>query len=270
MTKTEQLINYIAKKAVTCENNCRIDYKLYDEFGVKKGLRDENGKGVLVGLTNISHIHSFVENEAGERVPCEGKLWYRGYDIIDLVRGFREEGRYGFEEATYLLLFGNLPNETELSNFKQVLGGMRRLPKSFTRDVIMKAPTKDIMNSLSRSVLTLASYDEDAADLSIENVLRQCMMLISVFPMMAVYGYHAYNHYLQDDSLYIHRPDPDLSAAENILRMLRPDKQYTDLEAHVLDIALVLHMEHGGGNNSSFTTHVITSAGSDTYSVVAA
>jgi citrate synthase len=224
----------------------------------------------LVGLTNISHIHSFEGNEAGERVPCDGKLWYRGYDIIDLVRGFREEGRYGFEEATYLLLFGNLPDEKELEKFQKVLGGMRRLPKSFTRDVIMKAPTKDIMNNLSRSVLTLASYDDNAADLSIENVLRQCLMLISVFPMMAVYGYHAYNHYLQDDSLYIHRPDPSLSAAENILRMLRPDKQYTELEAHVLDIALVLHMEHGGGNNSSFTTHVITSAGSDTYSVVAA
>ena len=270
MTKNEQLITYIAKKAVTCEMNCRIDYSLYDEFGVKKGLRDEDGKGVLVGLTNISHIHSFENNEQGERVPCDGKLWYRGYDIIDLVRGFREEGRYGFEEATYLLLFGTLPNEKELNAFKQVLGGMRRLPKSFTRDVIMKAPSKDIMNSLSRSVLTLASYDDNAADLSIENVLRQCLMLISVFPMMAVYGYHAYNHYLQDDSLYIHRPDPNLSAAENILRMLRPDKQYTELEAHVLDIALVLHMEHGGGNNSSFTTHVITSAGSDTYSVIAA
>ena len=270
MTKKEQLITYIAKKAVTCEMNCRIDYNLYDAYGVKKGLRDENGKGVLVGLTNISHIHSFEENENGERVPCDGKLWYRGYDIIDLVRGFRNEGRYGFEEASYLLLFGNLPDEQELQNFRQVLGGMRHLPKNFTRDVIMKASSKDIMNSLSRSVLTLASYDENTADLSIENVLRQSLMLISVFPMLAVYGYHAYNHYEKDDSLYIHRPDPNLSAAENILRMLRPDKQYTDLEAHVLDIALVLHMEHGGGNNSSFTTHVITSAGSDTYSVIAA
>ncbi len=270
MKKTEKLISYIAKKAVLCEDNCRIDYKLYDEFGVKKGLRDDNGKGVLVGLTNISHIHSFEPNENGEMVSCDGKLWYRGYDIIELVRGFRKEGRYGFEEATYLLLFGDLPNKKELTAFKQVLADMRQLPKSFTRDVIMKAPSKDVMNNLSRSVLTLASYDEDVADLSIENVLRQCMMLISVFPMLAVYGYHAYNHYEKDDSLYIHHPDPELSAAENILRMLRPDKQYTDLEAHVLDIALVLHMEHGGGNNSSFTTHVITSAGSDTYSVIAA
>lgn len=270
MTKNEQLITYIAKKAVTCELNCRIDYDLYNTYGVKKGLRDEDGKGVLVGLTNISHIHSFENNEQGERVPCDGKLWYRGYDIIDLVRGFRNEDRYGFEEATYLLLFGNLPNERELADFRKVLGGMRRLPKNFTRDVIMKAPSKDVMNNLSRSVLTLASYDDNAADLSIENVLRQCLMLISVFPMMAVYGYHAYNHYERDDSLYIHRPDPKLSAAENILRMLRPDKQYTELEARVLDIALVLHMEHGGGNNSSFTTHVITSAGSDTYSVIAA
>ncbi len=270
MKENEKLISYIAKKAVLCEDNCRIDYKLYDEFGVKKGLRDDNGKGVLVGLTNISHIHAFEPNEDGELVSCEGKLWYRGYDIIELVRGFRQEGRYGFEEATYLLLFGDLPNKKELALFRQVLADMRQLPKSFTRDIIMKAPSKDIMNSLSRSVLALASYDDDVAELSIENVLRQCMMLISVFPMLAVYGYHAYNHYEKDDSLYIHHPDPELSTAENILRMLRPDKQYTDLEAHVLDIALVLHMEHGGGNNSSFTTHVITSAGSDTYSVVAA
>ena len=270
MSKTTNMMNYMAEKAVICEENCRIDYKLYDEYGVKKGLRDKNGMGVLAGITNISHIQAYDTNENGEKVPCEGKLLYRGYNVNDLVRGFVEEKRFGFEETTYLLLFGQLPNPQELQEFTEILAQLRTLPTNFTRDVIMKAPSKDIMNTLSRSILTLASYDDNPSDLSMNNVLRQCLMMISVFPMLTVYGYQAYNHYECDDSLYIHRPDPKLGMAENILRMLRPDKQYTDLEAHVLDIALVLHMEHGGGNNSSFTTHVVTSSGSDSYSVIAA
>ena len=270
MSKTTNMMDYMAEKAVICEENCRIDYKLYDEYGVKKGLRDKNGMGVLAGLTNISHIQAYDTNENGEKVPCDGKLLYRGYNVNDLVRGFVEEKRFGFEETTYLLLFGQLPNPQELQEFTETLAQLRTLPTNFTRDVIMKAPSKDIMNTLSRSILTLASYGDNPSDLSMSNVLRQCLMMISVFPMLTVYGYQAYNHYECDDSLYIHRPDPKLGMAENILRMLRPDKQYTDLEAHVLDIALVLHMEHGGGNNSSFTTHVVTSSGSDSYSVIAA
>lgn len=270
MTKKNDLKNYVAEKAVICEKNCRIDYDLYDTYGVKKGLRDKNGTGVLAGLTNISHIQAYRTTEDGQKVPCDGKLLYRGYDIMELVRGFVQEQRFGFEETTYLLLFGQLPNQQELQQFTKVLAQLRTLPTNFTRDVIMKAPSKDIMNTLSRSILTLASYDDNASDLSMQNVLQQCLMMISVFPMLAVYGYHAYNHYECDESLYIHRPDAKLGMAQNILRMLRPDKNYTELEAHVLDIALVLHMEHGGGNNSSFTTHVVTSSGSDSYSVIAA
>ncbi|MBR5319089.1 MAG: citrate/2-methylcitrate synthase [Peptococcaceae bacterium] len=270
MSQKNEFSYYIAEKAAICEKNCRIDQKLYEEYGVKKGLRDKNGTGVLAGLTNISHIQAYDVDEEGNRVPCDGKLLYRGYDVTQLVRGFVQEKRYGFEETTYLLLFGRLPDRAELLQFTGMLAQMRTLPTNFTRDVILKAPSKDIMNTLSRSVLTLAAYDDYASDLSMTNVLRQCLMLISVFPMLTVYGYHAYNHYECDESLYIHRPDPELGMAENILRMLRPDKSYTNLEAHVLDIALVLHMEHGGGNNSSFTTHVVTSSGSDTYSVIAA
>ena len=207
--------------------------------------------------------------ENGQKIPCDGNLWYRGYNVIDLVKGF-EGKRCGFEEVAYLLLFGELPSGEQLHNFCEVLATARHLPTNFTRDVIMKAPSADLMNSLTRSVLTLASYDDDIRDTSLQNVLMQCMKLISEMPMLAVYGYHAYNHYVCDESLYIHRPQPDLSTAENILLMLRPDKKYTELEAQVLDAALVLHMEHGGGNNSTFTTRVVTSAGSDTYSVIAA
>jgi citrate synthase len=252
-----------------CVENNAIDSGLFDEYGVKRGLRDKNGKGVLAGLTNISFIKSSEEID-GKSVPCEGQLYYRGYNIYDLVRGFQNDGRYGFDECAYLLLFGKLPNAEQLIEFKKTLGYSMTLPTNFVRDVIMKAPSHDIMNSLTKSVLTLASYDDSVTDMSLDNVLRQCLMLISVFPMLSVYGYHAYNHYECDDSLYIHRPDPKLSAAENILRMLRPDMSYTPLEASVLDAALVLHMEHGGGNNSTFTTRVVTSAGSDTYSVIAA
>lgn len=262
------LVDYTDKYEEICEGTDLIPGELFDVYGVKRGLRDKNGNGVLSGLTHISKIEAF-KNVDGKKVPCDGKLWYRGYSIIDLVRGFSEK-RFGFEEITYLLLFGKLPNVEELQTFKRVLNTSRTLPTNFTRDVIMKAPSKDIMNSVTKSVLTLASYDENMTDPSISNVLRQCLQLIGILPMLSVYGYHAYNHYECGESFYIHRPDENLSTAENILLMLRPDKKYTELEARVLDIALVLHMEHGGGNNSTFTTRVVTSAGSDTYSVVAA
>ncbi len=259
---------YYGDYATLCREADRIDLALFDRYDVQRGLRDKNGNGVVTGLTNISRIESFKMVD-GVKTPCEGKLWYRGYDCIELVKGFRQK-RYGFEEAAYLLLFGELPTEEELKNFRHVLASERTLPTNFTRDVIMKAPSSDIMNSMTRSVLTLASYDKNCKDTSIENVLRQCIGLISLFPVLAVYGYHAYNHYENDDSMYIHRPSKKLTTAENILMMLRPDKKYTELEARVLDIALVLHMEHGGGNNSTFTTRVVTSSGSDTYSVIAA
>ena len=251
-----------------CERNDRIPPELFKEFGVKRGLRDVDGTGVLAGISNISRIDAF-KTENGKKIPCDGQLWYRGYNVIDLIQGF-EGKRFGFEEVAYLLLFGELPDTAKLGAFKSMLEECRQLPTNFTRDVIMKAPSKDIMNSLTRSVLTLASYDETIADQELHTQLEQCIKLISVFPMLAVYGYHAYNHYICDDSLYIHRPQEGLSAAENLLLMLRPDKAYTELEARVLDIALVLHMEHGGGNNSTFTTRVVTSSGSDTYSVMAA
>lgn len=260
--------SYLAEYAAICRQEDEIDEALFDQHGVLRGLRDKNGNGVVSGLTNISRIEAFQMVD-GVKTPCEGKLWYRGYDCIELVNGFRNR-RYGFEEVAYLLLFGRLPSQKELAQFEEVLAANRTLPRNFTRDVIMKAPSSDIMNSLTRSVLTLASYDKNCCDNSIENVLRQSIELISIFPMLAVYGYHAYNHYSNDDSMYIHRPMKKLSTAENLLMMLRPDKQYTELEARVLDIALVLHMEHGGGNNSTFTTRVVTSSGSDTYSVVAA
>lgn len=265
----EEFYSFISSQSKQCNDNFVIDPELYDKLNVKRGLRDKNGNGVLAGLTSISSVESFkIEN--GEKIPVDGTLLYRGYNINDLVNGVVNAKRYGFEETAYLLLFGKLPNQKELKDFCGVLGNLRCLPTNFVRDVIMKAPSKDIMNTLTRSILTLASYDENAADNSIENVLRQCLMLISELPMLAVYGFHAYNHYECDDSMYIHRPDPELSTAENILRMLRPDMKYSHLEAEVLDIALMLHMEHGGGNNSTFTTHVVTSSGSDTYSVMAA
>ena len=253
------LVEYTDIYGKICENTDLISADLFDEYGVKRGLRDKNGNGVLSGLTHISKIEAFKKVD-GQKIPCNGKLWYRGYN----------GERFGYEETAYLLLFGRLPNLTELEEFKRVLNASRTLPTNFTRDVIMKAPSKDIMNSITKSVLTLASYDDNLADPSISNVLRQCLQLIAILPMLSVYGYHAYNHYECGDSFYIHRPDENLSTAENILLMLRPDKAYTDLEAKVLDIALVLHMEHGGGNNSTFTTRVVSSAGSDTYSVVAA
>lgn len=259
----------VSSLAAKCETASAIDTELYSKHDVKKGLRDKNGVGVLAGLTKISCIESH-DTVDGKKVPCDGRLYYRGYNILDLVKGHGQQDNFRFEEITYLLLFGELPTRQELDEFKEILADMRRLPTNFVRDVVMKAPSKDMMNSLAKSVLTLASYDDKVSDLSISNVLRQCLMLISEFPMMAVYGYHAYNHYEKDGSMYIHRPDPNLSTAENILRMLRPDMKYTKLEAMVLDLALVLHMEHGGGNNSTFTTHVVSSSGTDTYAAMAA
>ena len=251
-----------------CEQNDRIDPTLFETFGVKRGLRDKDGKGVLTGITNISRIDAFEERD-GKKVPCDGKLWYRGYNVYDLIKGLRGK-RYGFEETAYLLLLGDLPTAAQIKEFNDTLVRCRDLPTNFIRDVIMKAPSKDLMNSLTRSVLTLASYDDTVGDGSLQTQLEQCIKLISVFPMLAVYGYHAYNYYVNGDSMYIHRPQPELSTAENLLQMLRPDRSYTPLEAHVLDTALLLHMEHGGGNNSTFTTRVVTSSGSDTYSVMSA
>lgn len=264
----ENINDYSKKQADMCIDNDSIPKALYTDYGVKKGLRDENGQGVLTGLTNISSVRAFDVID-GEKVPCDGELLYRGYDVTKLVKGAGDK-RFIFEESAYLLLFGELPDATQLEEFRHIIANCMELPTNFTRDVIMKAPSADIMNSMTRSILTLASYDDRKDDLSIENVLRQSIQLISTFPMLAVYGYHAYNHYQRDDSMYIHRPDKELSLAENFLRMLRPDMKYTPLETHVLDIALLLHMEHGGGNNSSFTTRVVTSSGSDTYSAIAA
>ena len=264
----ENINDYTKKQADMCIDNDSIPKALYTDYGVKKGLRDENGQGVLTGLTNISSVRAFDVID-GEKVPCDGELLYRGYDVTKLVKGAGDK-RFIFEESAYLLLFGELPDATQLEEFRHIIANCMELPTNFTRDVIMKAPSADIMNSMTRSILTLASYDDRKDDLSIENVLRQSIQLISTFPMLAVYGYHAYNHYERDDSMYIHRPDKELSLAENFLRMLRPDMKYTPLETHVLDIALLLHMEHGGGNNSSFTTRVVTSSGSDTYSAIAA
>ena len=249
--------------------NTVIDQSLYAKFDVKRGLRDIDGKGVRTGLTDISEI---LQNKIvdGKTVPADGQLFYRGYNINDIVDGFVADGRFGFEEVVYLLLFGDMPKAKELEDFRGLLGSYRTLPTNFVRDVIMKAPSADMMNTLARSVLTLFCYDSNPNDTSIENVLRQCMQLISVFPLLSVYGYQAYNHYLRNQSLYIHVPDPSLSTAEVILTLLRPDMQYTELEARVLDMALVLHAEHGGGNNSTFTTHVVTSSGTDSYSAIAA
>ncbi|MDO4847229.1 MAG: citrate/2-methylcitrate synthase [Clostridiaceae bacterium] len=268
LTKAE-IEQYKTEYAKLCVENGSIDVDLYDKYGVKRGLRDKNGTGVLAGLTSISEIIAFEEKEDGTRVPCDGRLSYRGINVIDLING-RGDRRFGFEEATYLLLFGKLPDKAQLKEFASLLASLRTLPTNFTRDVIMKASGKDIMNSITRSVLTLAAYDDEASNLELSNVLVQCLRMISCFPMLSVYAYQAYNYYDRNDSLYIHRPDSKLSTSENILRMLRPDMNFSPLEARVLDTALILHMEHGGGNNSSFTTHVVTSAGSDTYSVMAA
>ncbi len=263
-----QLNDYTTRSEAVCRRNDTISPRLYEEYGVKKGLRDENGNGVLAGLTNISKITSSKIVD-GKKVPCDGQLWYRGYRVEDLI-GSLGEAELGYEKIAYLLLMGQMPDSAAAEEFRRLLGECRTLPTNFTRDVIMKAPGKDIMNSMTRGILTLASYDEHAIDTSVSNSLRQCIQLIAEFPLLAVYGYHAYNYYENMDSMVIHRPDPALSTAENLLMMLRPNKKYTATEAKVLDTALILHMEHGGGNNSTFTTRVITSSGSDTYSTIAA
>lgn len=247
----------------------QINTELYTKYEVKRGLRDISGKGVLAGLTDIAEIRSYTVVDS-EMIPCEGKLFYRGIDVEDIVQGFIHDDRYGFEEVTYLLLFGTLPTEEQLRDFSNLLATYRTLPTSFVRDIIMKAPSQDMMNTLARSVLTLYSYDDRADDVSIPNVLRQCLQLISLFPMLSVYGYQAYSHYHDGNSLFIHSPQPELSTAENILHILRPNSNFTKLEAKILDVALILHMEHGGGNNSTFTTHVVSSSGTDTYSSMAA
>ena len=251
-----------------CEESNAIEKDLYIKHDVKRGLRDVDGRGVIAGLTNISDVCA-SRDENGVRIPIEGNLYYRGYNIKDLVKGFLDDDHFGFEEMTYLLLFGNLPTANELKAFTNMLAERRTLPRNFVRDIIMKAPSRDMMNSLSRSILNMYSYDEKADDTSISNVLRQSLNLISQFPMMMVYGYHAYN-YKKGEDLFIYAPKKELSMAENILMMLRQDKKYTKLEAQILDMALVLHMDHGGGNNSTFTTHVVTSSGTDTYSTMAA
>lgn len=259
---------YANRQESMCRAHDAIDRRLYDEYGVNCGLRDENGNGVLTGLTNISKIVSSKIVD-GKKESCDGQLWYRGYRVENLINDLGPE-EMGFEKIAYLLLMGQLPTAEQEAEFRALMGEVRTLPTNFTRDVIMKAPSEDIMNSMTRSILTLASYDPKAKDTSVANSLRQCIQLISEFPLLAVYGYNAYNHYEKDQSMFIHHPDPDLSTAENLLMLLRPDKKYTKVEAKVLDTALILHMEHGGGNNSTFTTRVVTSSGSDTYSTMAA
>ncbi|MCI8911596.1 MAG: citrate/2-methylcitrate synthase [Clostridia bacterium] len=254
-----------------CSDNGVIDPALFIQHKVNKGLRDPKGKGVLTGLTNISDvIAKKIVN--GEEIPCEGQLFYRGYNINELCNDFFYSDRYGFEEITYLLLFGELPTSAELDDFKALLAKYRKsLPNTFVRDIIMKAPSNDMMNSLARSVLTLYSYDEKANDTSLSNVLSQCLQLIALFPLLSVYGYQAYEYYIKENnSFFIHAPKDELSTAENILHMLRIDSNYSKLEAKVLDLALVLHAEHGGGNNSTFTARAVTSSGTDTYSAIAA
>lgn len=254
--------------AKMCEAQ-KIQGELFAKYEVYRGLRDLAGNGVLTGLTNISHITA-KKIADGKEIPIDGKLYYQGIDVQDIVTGCVKENRYGYEETVYLLLFGRLPNQGELSDFRGLLNTYRSLPPKFARDIIMKAPSKDMMNTLARSVLALYSYDDRADDTSIPNVLRQCLQLIAQFPLLAVYGYQAFSHYDKGKSLIIHQPDPELSAAENILHVLRPDQQYTDLEARILDLSLILHAEHSGGNNSTFTTRVVSSSGTDTYSAISA
>ncbi len=253
-----------------CRNNSTIESRLYSDYKVYRGLRAPDGRGVLTGLTEISDVMVNTEQD-GKFVPCAGELYYRGYNVKDLVNDIIGTERFGFEEVIYLLLFGKLPDDTELSSFKYLLGSYRKLPPAFFRDIIMKSPSVDLMNSMARSVLTLYSYDSAADDLLLSNVLNQCLYLIATFPMLAVYSYQAYAYYKSDsNSFFIHDPDPTLSTAENILHMLRIDSRYTNLEARVLDLALILHAEHGGGNNSTFATRLVTSTGTDTYSAMAA
>ncbi len=262
--------DWIRRMASVCEESSTIDSTLFSKYEVKRGLRDLNGQGVLTGLTEISEIRSYTVVDR-EMIPCEGKLYYQGIDIEEIVDGFLAEKRFGYEEVVYLLLFGRLPNSMELEELKDMLAEFRHgLPTSFVRDIIMKAPSSDLMNTLGRSVLTLYSYDDRADDTTTENVLRQCLQLVALFPLFTVYGYHAACYFYGDSSFFLHPPKREYSTAENILHMLRPDSRFTTLEAKILDIALVLHAEHGGGNNSTFTDHVVTSSGTDTYAAISA
>ncbi len=265
-----EITPYIEALAKLTNENNHIVPELYAKHDVKRGLRDLNGNGVVAGLTEISRIKSKDKDENGNDISCEGQLYYRGINVRDIVSGFLADNRSGFEETVYLLLFSQLPTQTELKTFTQQLAAYRSLPPSFVRDMILKAPGKDMMNILSRCVLALYAYDENPDDISVQNVLRQCLQLIAEFPLLAVYAYQSYQHYHQNNSLFIHYPKPEYNTAENLLYLLREDGQFTPLEAKLLDLALVLHAEHGGGNNSTFTTHVVTSSGTDTYSAVAA
>ena len=267
MNEFNSLKKVVSNYVDICQSSGKIDQDLYTKYDVKRGLRESNGKGVLTGLTEISDVCGF-KNEGNERIPIEGELYFQGYNVYQLVEGFKGT-KHGFEETTFLLLFGRLPDAEELREFMDVLGKLRPLPDGFLRDVIMKAPSHNIMNIMQKCVLTLYSYDEDPDSREVAQNLQQCLGLIARFPVIAAYGYQSYRHIYKDASLIIHRPLPELSTAENILRLLRPNAKYTELEAQVLDICLVLHAEHGGGNNSTFTTHVITSTGTDTYSAVA-
>ncbi len=260
-TQFDDLVNY-------CMLSGAINLDLYLEYDVKRGLRDSNGKGVLTGLTEIADVVAY-ERKDGHKIPAPGKLYYQGYDVQELVKGYQNR-RYAFEEVTYLLLFGELPNKAQFKSFVRILSDLQEVSAQFVRDVIMKAPSGNIMNALQKSVLTLYSYDDDPDDISVPNVLRQSLQLIAKIPMIAVYAYHAYRHFEYDDTLVIRMPKKELSIAENILQMIRPDGVFTELEAKVLDIALILHAEHGGGNNSTFTNHVVTSSGTDTYSAISA
>lgn len=269
MNSYSQITPEIKKLAEVCKAHNNIDPELYTKYDVKRGLRDLNGKGVLTGLTEIAEVKSYTIDD-DEMVPCPGKLYYRGYDIDDLVKGCVKEKRFGYEEIAYLLIFGKLPNESELAEFKGILGGYRSLPTNFVRDIIMKAPSSDMMNTLSRCVLTLYAYDDNPDDISIENVLRQCIQLTAVMPLFAAYGYQTYEHYIKGKSLVIHQPSAEMSTAETILHLLRSDGEFSEFEAFVLDLCLILHADHGGGNNSAFTTRVVTSSHTDTYSAISA
>ena len=259
----------IEKLASLTKEASYVKPELYTEYGVKRGLRDLNGKGVLVGITNISEVNSQRVID-GKNVPIPGELYYRGINVSDIVKNIKPDNHFGFEEITYLLLFGELPTKEQLHDFIKLLSSYRSLPKNFVRDSILKKPSNDMMNSLARSVLALYSYDDNPDDISEENVLRQCLQLIAMFPLLSVYGYQAYRYYSKGDSLIIHRPKKEYSTAENILHCLRDDSSFTPLEAKLLDVALILHAEHGGGNNSTFTTHLVSSSGTDTYSAIAA
>ena len=264
---TDKMIEKLSSRAVL---NDPINPDLYEKYDVKRGLRNANGTGVLVGLTRIGDVVGYEIGASGEKIPVPGRLMYRGYDVVDLVKDAESHDDYCYEQCAYLLLMGELPTKEELQNFRDFLGSVRSLPPNFTEDMIMKAPSQDIMNKLARGVLASYSYDENPEDRSVPNIMRQCIELISRFSTLAAYGYQARRRYYENQSMFIHNPISSLSTAENFLHLIRPDGKYTKLEAQVLDLALIIHAEHGGGNNSSLTVHVVSSADTDTYSAIAA